>query len=98
MATFSFNYQGEQIRADIPDDVLAVTAEAVAATYGYRAELPDLSPEGRASRLTTLNPQTKTQFMLAHLIGHLNQILRDYVHQQAMEAARRRVQAPEITV
>lgn len=78
---------------------MVVTIEAVAATYGYRDEIPDPTPEGRRARLTIPNPQSKLQFMLAgHLIGHLNQITRNYVQQQAMAQAAAYVSAPQIVV
>lgn len=99
MATFSFAMGDQTISADIPDEIMAVTIDAVAATYGYRDEIPDTSPEGRRQRIMIPNPQTKLQFMLAgHLIGHLNQITSAYIKQQAMAQAAANVNAPQIQV
>lgn len=62
---------------------LAELYDAVAATYGYRAEILDVSTaESRKARIMIPNPETKAEFAARHIKAHLAEIVRNYRKQQ----------------
>jgi len=98
-ATFTFSFGGQDISAEFPDEVMAQIVDDVAATYGYRDQVPDIStPEARQARLMIPNPQSKTAFMLSHLVGHLNEIARACAIQRAREQAEAATAAAQLNI
>lgn len=75
----------QRVFMDVRAESLPALVEAVCATYGYRTEIPDPSPENRKARAMIANPQSPGDFLKAHVAGHLQQILSDYQKQQALK-------------
>lgn len=67
------------------DAALSELYDAVASTYGYRAEILDTStPESRRARVMLPNPETKAEFAAKHLKLHLAEIVRNYKRAQQL--------------
>lgn len=78
------------LQCTFDDQEFETIIEAVCATYGYQPTITD--PANRRGPQLP-NPQTKAEFTRAHVIGHLHQIMQDYLHQQAIAAARKTILA-----
>lgn len=69
---------------DIPSGVSARVVDAICSTQGYKETIPDPSnPDGQHIQ----NPQTKLQFVKAHLVAYMKDIVVRYEAQKASDVA-----------
>ena len=70
---------------DIKTDLTPDLIRAICDTYDYQAKIPDMSSrEAQRERRMISNPVTPEDFLRAHVVGHLTQVLLDWRKQEAM--------------
>ena len=92
IALWASTAHSAQVCVDVPDAAVPQFRDAFAASYNYRATVPDPADttyqiEGRAQR-TIANPQTKAAFAKRRVAEYIREVMRAHRVERAVKAAR----------